>query len=145
MNIEQCEQRNNSILQAWREWKEGKNELSNFDCAVLAEMFSIKYPRACQRYLEITESKEHARTTAPDRQSLKTIFRFLARLYMHEEKTERKPERKLIGICETCGTEIYEGDEYAEIDGCYYCDYCGGEDGLSISELKEQNRNKTEE
>ena len=42
-----------------------------------------------------------------------------------------------LGYCECCGLEIHENDVYAKIDGNYYCDYCGGEDGLSISELQE--------
>lgn len=89
MNIEQCEQRNNAIMQAWREWKDGKNTLDNFDCAVLAEMFSIPYPRTCQRYLEYTKSKDHARTEAPNKSTLKTIFNFLNRLYNQEDKEKR--------------------------------------------------------
>lgn len=43
-----------------------------------------------------------------------------------------------LGHCECCGEPIFETDQYAIIDGNYYCDYCGGEDGLSISELEEQ-------
>lgn len=46
-------------------------------------------------------------------------------------------ENKLLGYCECCGVEIYSTDRYAIIDGNYYCDYCGGEDGLTISELDE--------
>lgn len=45
--------------------------------------------------------------------------------------------KKLIGYCECCGIEIYECETYAKIDGLLYCDYCGGDDGFSISELKE--------
>ena len=51
-----------------------------------------------------------------------------------------------IGVCECCGFEIFEGEEHAIIDGNFYCDYCGGKDGLSISELREkeeQEKKKT--
>ena len=51
---------------------------------------------------------------------------------------------KVIGICECCGEEIREGERYAIIDGNYYCDYCGGEDGLSISEMDELNEDEEE-
>lgn len=139
MTIEQCEQRNNAILQAWREWKNGENILTSFDCAVLAAIFGIRFPLACQRFLEATEGKYQARTTAPNRRVLETIFRFLSSLYEQRDPSDSVSENKLIGVCECCGSEIYEGEEYAIIDGCYYCDYCGGEDGLTISELKEQN------
>ena len=44
--------------------------------------------------------------------------------------------QKLIAHCECCGLEIYENDTHAVIDGNYYCDYCGGEDGLCISEME---------
>ncbi len=44
---------------------------------------------------------------------------------------------KLLGYCECCGLEIYENDVYCIINGNYYCDYCGGEDGLSISEMSD--------
>ena len=44
-------------------------------------------------------------------------------------------QNKLLGYCECCGIEIYENDVHTIIDGNYYCDYCGGEDGLAISEL----------
>ena len=51
------------------------------------------------------------------------------------EKQEEEP--KLLGYCECCGIAIYEGDVHAKNDDGYYCDYCGGEDGISISELEE--------
>lgn len=43
-------------------------------------------------------------------------------------------EDKLIGFCECCGIEIYQGDIYATISGELFCDYCAGDDGLAISE-----------
>ena len=46
-------------------------------------------------------------------------------------------ENKLLGYCECCGLEIYANDTYTKIDGEYYCDYCGGEDGLAISEIED--------
>ena len=51
------------------------------------------------------------------------------------EKQEEEP--KLLGYCECCGLPIYERDIYTKIDGTYYCDYCGGEDGMAISEGEE--------
>lgn len=96
MTLEQCEQRNNSIMQAWREWKTGKNTLDNFDCAVLSEMFSIPYPKACQRYLEYTDSKDHARTEAPNKNILNTIFNFLNRLYNQEDKKSEQNTKNFL-------------------------------------------------
>lgn len=46
-------------------------------------------------------------------------------------------ENKLIGYCVCCGLAIYTDDTYAKIDGEYYCNYCGGEDGLAISEMRD--------
>jgi hypothetical protein len=44
-------------------------------------------------------------------------------------------ENNIIAFCGCCGLAIYTNDTYTKIDGEYYCDYCGGEDGLSISEM----------
>ncbi len=80
MTIEECEKRNKAVVRAWKEWKEGKNYLENLDCAILAEIFSIKYPLACQRYLICTDNPNDARTTAPNKKTLETIFNFLQKL-----------------------------------------------------------------
>ena len=50
---------------------------------------------------------------------------------------QKNKERKLLGYCECCGVEIYEDDVHAKVDGVLYCDYCGGENGMSINELAE--------
>lgn len=34
------------------------------------------------------------------------------------------PEPPVFDECEACGAEIYEGDEYYEIDGHNYCEAC---------------------
>ena len=47
-------------------------------------------------------------------------------------------ENELLGYCECCGIPIHEGEVYAKIGGVYYCDYCGGEDGMAISEQGEK-------
>ena len=44
-------------------------------------------------------------------------------------------KNKYLGYCECCGLAIFENDVHARIDGNYYCDYCGGEDGMAISEM----------
>jgi len=80
MTIEECEKRNKAVVRSWKEWKEGKNYLENLDCAILAEIFSIKYPLACQRYLICTDNPNDARTTAPNKKTLETIFNFLQKL-----------------------------------------------------------------
>ncbi len=80
MTIEECEKRNKAVVRAWKEWKEGKNYLENLDCAILAEIFSIKYLLACQRYLICTDNPNDARTTAPNKKTLETIFNFLQKL-----------------------------------------------------------------
>lgn len=46
-------------------------------------------------------------------------------------------KNEFLGYCECCGVEIHENEEHTKIDGLLYCDYCGGSDGFSISELKE--------
>ena len=46
-------------------------------------------------------------------------------------------ENNLIAYCICCGLAIYTNDTYTKIDGEYYCNYCGGEDGLTIEELEE--------
>ena len=81
MTLEQCEKRNNAILQAWKEWKNGENSLENLDCAILAEMFSIPYPMACQRYLNSTSGRGQASVMTSNRKTLQTIFNFLEQLY----------------------------------------------------------------
>lgn len=47
-------------------------------------------------------------------------------------------ETDIIGYCACCGIAIYKDDVHAEIDGYLFCDYCGGEDGYSISDLGEE-------
>ena len=37
---------------------------------------------------------------------------------------QKNKGRKLLGYCECCGVEIYEGDAYKKHDGVYYCEYC---------------------
>lgn len=34
------------------------------------------------------------------------------------------PEPPIYSKCEACGEEIYDGDEYYEIDGHDYCEAC---------------------
>ncbi len=34
------------------------------------------------------------------------------------------PEPPIFDHCEECGCEIYDGDEYYEIDGKRYCEAC---------------------
>lgn len=46
--------------------------------------------------------------------------------------------RKTIAYCECCGIPIHEGDVYCKLDGVYYCDYCGGENSMAISEMEEE-------
>lgn len=81
MTIKECEQRNNAVFQAWKEWKNGENSLENLDCAILAEMLSIPYPMACQRYLNSTSGRGQASVTTSSRKTLQTIFNFLEQLY----------------------------------------------------------------
>ncbi len=45
-------------------------------------------------------------------------------------------ERKLLGYCECCGIPIHKDDTYCVVDGVYYCDYCGGKNGMSISDME---------
>lgn len=47
-------------------------------------------------------------------------------------------ETELLGYCECCGIPIHEGDVYCKVDGVYYCDYCGGENGMAISEMEDE-------
>lgn len=44
-------------------------------------------------------------------------------------------ENELLGHCECCGMPIHDGDVYCKVDGVYYCDYCGGKNGMTISEM----------
>lgn len=88
MTIEQCQKRNEKVMQAWEEWKNGENYLDNLDCAIVCEMLDIKYPMACQKHLISTDSPNDARTTAPNRKTLETIFNFL--------DTLKNARRKLI-------------------------------------------------
>lgn len=81
MTIAECEQRNGAIMQAWKEWKNGENSLENLDCAILAEMFSIRYPMACQRYLNRTDGRGRVSVTTRNKKALATIFAFIERLY----------------------------------------------------------------
>ena len=76
MTIAECEARNNAIKRAWQEWKNGENTLENLDCSILAEMFSINYPMACQRYLESTSGRNSARVLTANKQALKRYLRF---------------------------------------------------------------------
>lgn len=34
-------------------------------------------------------------------------------------------DREPIGYCEECGKELYEHDEFYEVDGGYVCEDCG--------------------
>lgn len=54
------------------------------------------------------------------------------------ELAKQEKPKKLLGYCECCGIPIHEGDVYCKVDGVYYCDYCGGENGMAISEMEEE-------
>ena len=45
------------------------------------------------------------------------------------------PEPRVFAYCEECGYEIYDEDEYYEIDGKNYCEACVGS-FLRIAEAK---------
>ena len=80
MTISECEKRNQAVMKAFEEWKNGENYLDNYDCAIVCCMLNIKYPIACQKYLEYTNSPLEACTTTRSNQALKTIYNFLKKL-----------------------------------------------------------------
>lgn len=80
MKLQECEQRNNAIIKAWREWKKAENYLANEDLKILCAIFNIKYPLTCQKYLITTDSPNQATTTAPSKKELTIIFNFLDKL-----------------------------------------------------------------
>ena len=51
MTIAECKKRNQAVMKAFEEWKNGENYLDNYDCAIVCCMLNIKYPIACQKYL----------------------------------------------------------------------------------------------
>ena len=44
------------------------------------------------------------------------------------------PEPPVFAECDSCGTEIYDGNEYYEINGCNYCEDCVS-DGHKTAEV----------
>lgn len=80
MTIAECEKRNQAVMKAFEEWKNGENYLDNYDLAIVCGMLNIKYPIACQKYLEYTDSPLEACTTTLGKQALKTIYNFLRKL-----------------------------------------------------------------
>lgn len=80
MTIAECEKRNQAVMKAFEEWKNGENYLDNYDLTIVCGMLNIKYPITCQKYLEYTDSPLETCTTTLSKQALKTIYNFLRKL-----------------------------------------------------------------
>lgn len=80
MTITECDKRNIAIIEAWEEWKNGSNYLSNEDLIILCALLNIPFPRACQNYLLYTDNPNHAKITTTSRTKLTSIFNFLHNL-----------------------------------------------------------------
>lgn len=69
-----------------------------------------------------------------------TIRCYLMPRFVYDKLSEYQDELKddddyqVVGVCECCGDKIFKKDTYTIIDGNYYCDYCGGEDGQNKTE-----------
>lgn len=48
----------------------------------------------------------------------------VCRHYPCDNRCPNAPEPPIFAHCEECGYEIYDGDEYFEIDGKHYCQEC---------------------
>jgi len=79
MTIEECEKRNQSILNAFEEWKEGKNTLTLKEIRFLSTHFSLRVPKSIDSLI-LTESPQHANVYGPSTKKMKSIFNFLNEL-----------------------------------------------------------------
>ena len=79
MTIEECEKRNNAILQAFEEWKEGKNTLTLKDITFLSTHFSMRMPKSMESLITTT-SPSQASIYGPSDKKMKSIFNFLNEL-----------------------------------------------------------------
>ena len=79
MTIEECEKRNQAVLEAAKQWAKGEEELEPLDFYILCDMFDISAPRALM-YCEKSKSPNDARTTKYDNRTLKSLFSFFDRL-----------------------------------------------------------------
>lgn len=48
----------------------------------------------------------------------------ICRQYPCHPRCPNAPEPPIFATCECCGDPIYEGDEYVDIGGDYYCTEC---------------------
>lgn len=46
------------------------------------------------------------------------------RQYPHHPRCPEAPPPPIYARCDSCGTKIYDGDEYYEIEGNNYCEAC---------------------
>lgn len=47
----------------------------------------------------------------------------------------RESDPEIFARCDSCGTKIYDGEEYYELNGQYFCEDCV-EEGRKIAEVK---------
>lgn len=80
MTTQECMKRNDAILSAWKEWKNGENYLTGEDCYILAALLNIKCPLACRKFLLHTDGPNHACTSTYNKKQLNTIFTFLTKI-----------------------------------------------------------------
>ena len=79
MTIEECEKRNQAVLEAAKQWARGEEELELRDFYILCEMLDLHDPRALM-YCVSSKSPNDARTTKHDKRTLKSLFLFFDRL-----------------------------------------------------------------
>ena len=56
--------------------------------------------------------------------------------YPHHPRCPNAPEPPVYAKCDSCGGDIYDGDDFYMIDGNNYCETCV-KDGLKTAEVDE--------
>ncbi len=75
MTIEQCEKRNQAVLEAAKQWAKGKEELEQLDFYILCDMLDIPAPHSLI-YCAKSKSPNDASTATYDKRTLKSLFDF---------------------------------------------------------------------
>ena len=81
MNIEQCENRNQAVIQNALNWAKGEkcNPLEQLDVAILGEYLSLRIPKCFDKFV-YSESKNQAKVYGPEKTVFKTLDRIANKL-----------------------------------------------------------------
>lgn len=79
MTIEECEKRNQAVLESAKQWAKGEEELEQLDFFIICEKLHIPKPRAIY-YCAKSKNPNEASTATQNKRVLKELYSFFEEL-----------------------------------------------------------------